>query len=84
MTNPVITEGKARIAVATASTVSKKMPVFYNPAMTLNRDITVLLLTALGRKSMRMADVLAGSGIRTIRLLKELPPSMVEEVTVND
>jgi tRNA (guanine26-N2/guanine27-N2)-dimethyltransferase len=60
------------------------MPVFYNPVMGVNRDITVLLLRALGEKGMTIADPLAGSGVRTLRLLKELPSSAVGAVFVND
>ena len=77
-------EGKACIDVPVADTVSKKLPVFYNPAMTLNRDIAVLLIRALGKKHMRLADILAGSGVRAIRFLKELPAGTVEEMLVND
>ena len=39
-----IEEGRAVIRIKKASKVSKEMGVFYNPAMKLNRDITILLL----------------------------------------
>jgi tRNA (guanine26-N2/guanine27-N2)-dimethyltransferase len=80
----IIKEGKATISVPLVDAVSKKLPVFYNPAMTMNRDISILLLRALGRKDMRVADILAGSGVRAIRMLKELPASIVEHIHVND
>lgn len=59
----MITEGLARIKT------SKN--VFYNPVMKLNRDISVLLLKALNRK-MTIADIMAATGVRSIRFLKEL------------
>jgi tRNA (guanine26-N2/guanine27-N2)-dimethyltransferase len=52
--------------------------------MAVNRDITVLLLRALGDRGMTIADPLAGSGVRTLRLLKELPPSMIAAIHAND
>jgi tRNA (guanine26-N2/guanine27-N2)-dimethyltransferase len=80
----VIEEGKARISVPVAAAVTRKLPVFYNPAMAVNRDVSVLLLQALGKKGLRIADPLAGSGIRAIRFLKELQGSTIKEIVVND
>lgn len=80
---PVV-EGRVKVRVPVAGTVSRALPVFYNPAMALNRDITLLVLRALGRKGLVIADPLAGSGIRTIRMLKELPAGMVKRIVVND
>ena len=59
----MITEGLAKIKT------SKN--VFYNPVMKLNRDISVVLLNALGRK-MTIADIMAATGVRSIRFLKEV------------
>ena len=68
-----IEEGKAKVRVPKpAKVVSKEMPVFYNPVMKLNRDISVLLLNAIDKKGLRIADILAASGIRSIRFIKEL------------
>ena len=47
---------------------TKKSPVFYNPVIALQRDINISLLKALGRKNLRIADVMAGSGVRSIRV----------------
>jgi len=66
----LITEEKAKIQASTGK-ISKKLDVFYNPVMKLNRDVTVLLLNALNRE-MQMALPLAGSGIRGIRILQEI------------
>ncbi len=80
----IITEGKARIRVKDNSKVTWKMPVFYNPVMKLNRDISVLLLKSSVGSHLRIADPLAASGIRAIRFLKELEKSKVEGACVND
>jgi tRNA G26 N,N-dimethylase Trm1 len=63
--------------------ISKKLPVFYNPDMKLNRDICVLLLKALPIE-LRIADILAGTGVRSIRLLKELPKERIKSIDIND
>lgn len=76
-----LTEGKAVLDVPSARVVSKKLPVFYNPVMKLNRDIAILFVNAWG-KQIRVADVLAGSGVRSIRLKKEC--KSVNEVFTND
>ncbi len=79
-----ITEGRAIVEVYSTGKISKKMPVFYNPSMKNNRDISILLLNNLGRTKMRIADPLAGSGIRAVRFAKELRKSVWEEIMVND
>ena len=66
-----ITEGKALVFVPKEKKVSKKLPVFYNPAMKLNRDISVLLLNSLDKKNMQIALPMAGTGIRGARFLLE-------------
>lgn len=52
--------------------------------MSINRDISVLLLQALKRKNLVVADPLAGTGIRAVRFLKELPSSAMAKLFVND
>jgi len=64
--------------------VHKKMEVFYNPAMESNRNITILLLNSLENQHLNLADPLAGSGIRSIRFLKELTPGKINHLFVND
>jgi tRNA (guanine26-N2/guanine27-N2)-dimethyltransferase len=80
----IITEGSARIGAFTADRVSKKLPVFYNPVMKLNRDISILLLNALGKKDMQIADPLAGSGVRGVRFLLELDKGLIRRISMND
>ena len=74
-----ITEGSAEIFIPVEEKISKKLPVFYNPAMKLNRDITVLLLQQF--PPMSLCDPLAGTGIRSIRLAKEVKH---KPITAND
>jgi tRNA (guanine26-N2/guanine27-N2)-dimethyltransferase len=69
---------------ASVGKISKELPVFYNPEMKLNRDISVLLLKSIPDKDLRIIDLLAGSGIRSARFAKELPASKIKEITVND
>ena len=60
-------------------------PVFYNPKMKLNRDIAVLALQAFQKslcRPIRVAEPLAGCGIRGIRFAKEV--SNIESVSLND
>ncbi len=64
--------------------VHKKMDVFYNPIMASNRNISILLLNTLPNKHMNIADPLAGSGIRSLRFLKELRKGKINHLFVND
>ena len=69
---------------ASVGKISKELPVFYNPEMKLNRDISILLLKSIPDKDLRVLDLLAGSGIRSIRFIKELPTSKINELHIND
>jgi len=64
-----VREGSAEIFIYQGK-ISKELPVFYNPVMKLNRDITILLLKQF--KPIKLCDPLAGTGIRAIRFAKEL------------
>ena len=68
----IVNEGSARLKIPKAEKISKRMGVFYNPVMSLNRDISVLLLNSINKKNMQIADPLAATGIRSIRFLREL------------
>jgi tRNA (guanine26-N2/guanine27-N2)-dimethyltransferase len=52
---------------------STSLPVFYNPRMRLNRDLSVLFLSAYMKKHSieSMCEPLTGSGVRTLRYLNE-------------
>jgi tRNA (guanine26-N2/guanine27-N2)-dimethyltransferase len=79
-----ITEGPITITAPVEEKVSKELPVFYNPAMKFNRDSSILLLKAVDDKDMMVCDLLAGTGIRAIRFLAELPKGKIESITIND
>ncbi|MBN1275509.1 hypothetical protein JXA12_04435 [Candidatus Woesearchaeota archaeon] len=79
-----VTEGRAVIAVPDEENLTKKADVFYNPAMKSNRDLSILILLARGKEGLRVCDPLAGSGVRSLRFLKELPRGMISNLAVND
>ncbi len=56
-----------------------KAPVFYNPRMKLNRDVTISLFSSFSLKT--AADLMAASGVRALRLAAE---GGAEEVLAND
>ncbi len=80
----IIEEGRARIKVSAEKKISRSMPVFYNPVMRSNRDISVLLLNSLNKSNMKIADPLAASGIRSMRFMLELKKGKVESIDIND
>ncbi|MFX0106804.1 MAG: tRNA (guanine(10)-N(2))-dimethyltransferase [Candidatus Hodarchaeota archaeon] len=55
--------------------VTSDIPVFYNPRMQLNRDLSVLFLSSYmsDNKIEIMCEPLAGCGVRTLRYLRECP-----------
>lgn len=62
-----------------------KSPVFYNPVMKLNRDLSVLAIQTFQRMhhaKIKICEPLAGSGIRGIRWAKEVKG--IETVVLND
>lgn len=85
-----VVEGSTRLLVPTKNTgtgpgaKSKEAP-FYNPGMAVNRDLSVLLVAAEALRKGRgidVADVLAGTGARSLRLAHEVPGDVV--VHAND
>lgn len=78
-----IIEGKAALNVP-AGTPRKNAEAFYNPDAKISRDVGIAVISSLGRKNLRMADVLGGTGARTVRLLKEAPKNTIKEVFIND
>ncbi len=62
----------------------KKMEVFYNPVMASHRNISIVLLNTRPHKNMNIADPLAGSGIRSLRFLRELKKGKINHLFVND
>ena len=80
----VVTEESINLNIVKEKKISKKLPVFYNPIMKLNRDISVLLLNSIPDKNMQIALPLAGSGVRGIRFLKELSKNKIKSIAFND
>ena len=64
--------------------VNKKMAVFYNKKREESRTILLSVLHAEEKNNLLVADVLSGSGITGIRILKELPKSKIKKVAIND
>ena len=81
---PIITEESAKIKISNEKKISKKLPVFYNPVMKLNRDVSILVLNSISNKDMQLALPLAGSGIRGIRFLQELNKGKIKNISMND
>ncbi len=82
---PIITENNSKIKVELPmGDVSKRMEIFYNPAMESSRNLSVLLLQAISNKKMNLALPLAGSGITAIRFIKELKKNKINHLFVND
>jgi tRNA (guanine26-N2/guanine27-N2)-dimethyltransferase len=88
-----VEEGRAKVAVPrlelslaeSSEHVPSKAPVFYNPRMELNRDLTVLVLQIYQRtvnREITACEPLAGSGVRGIRFAKEVKG--LEKVMIND
>lgn len=80
-----VKEGQVRIKIPHFKKVSSKAPVFYNPVMELNRDLSVVALQVFRDKQsedIKICDAFGGSGIRGIRYAREI--SGVDHVIVND
>ena len=75
---------RSAIIVAGKGKISKKLEVFYNPVMKLNRDASVLLLNSVEKDDMQIALPLAATGIRGIRFLLELKKSKIKTISFND
>jgi tRNA (guanine26-N2/guanine27-N2)-dimethyltransferase len=73
-----VREGKAKILIPKAERIYDS-PVFYNPIMAFNRDLSVLALRVLKPKT--ALDSLSATGVRGIRYALE---SDVDEVWLND
>ena len=80
----VVKEGKAKIYTYSGK-ITKDLPVFYNPEMERQRNLTVSVLSVFQKqvnKKLDICDPLAGSGVRGIRIKKEVKG--VGRVVLND
>lgn len=89
----IVSEGKVKVMVPKLEAYKKqpsdyapsKAPVFYNPVMELNRDLSVLALQAYQRlvnRKISICDPLTGSGIRGVRFAAEIQG--IKKVVVSD
>ncbi len=80
-----IKEGLVNIEVPDFEKVSAKAPVFYNPVMELNRDISVAIINQYRKQldhDITIFDAFGGTGIRGVRYSKEIHG--VEKVIIGD
>ena len=88
-----INEGRVRVLVPkldayirqTSDYAPSKAPVFYNPVMELNRDLSVLTLQAYQRtvsRELHVCEPLSSSGIRGVRYAAEV--NGIKNVLIND
>lgn len=80
-----VKEGLTEVKFPEFDKVSSDAPVFYNPKMELNRDISILAIQTFQKElsqRINVADVFGGSGIRGIRYKKEI--DNIGNVAVND
>lgn len=81
----IIKEGKVDIKFPDFDKVSSEAPVFYNPKMEFNRDMSILALQTYQKevdREINICDLFGGSGIRGIRYKKEIDGC--GEVNIND
>ena len=80
-----IEEGLTKIEFPEFKKVSSAAPVFYNPHMEMNRDLSILAIQVFQKQEDReinICDLFGGSGIRGVRYKNEIDG--VGEVAIND
>ncbi len=79
-----IIEESSKVLVDLDEAPSKDLDVFYNAEMKLNRTLSSLLLSTIENDILQIALPLAGSGVRAVRLLNELPENKIKLIHIND
>jgi len=82
-----IEEGKTSLTIMDDADRIYDSSVFYNPRMVINRDFTLLMLETiakLDKKPLIYVDPLAGTGVRSFRILNELSSDVVEHLFISD
>ncbi|MCE7741007.1 MAG: tRNA (guanine(10)-N(2))-dimethyltransferase [Candidatus Heimdallarchaeota archaeon] len=82
-----VEEGKTKFITLNDAERIYDSSVFYNPRMVINRDFTLLMLETIGSLENRplvYVDPLAGTGIRSFRILEELSPELIECIVISD
>ena len=80
-----VEEGLTKIQFPEFDKISSDAPVFYNPHMELNRDISILALQTFQKqedRNINICDLFGGSGIRGVRYKNEI--NGVGHVFIND
>lgn len=80
-----IKEGETEVYVYRSDKISCELPVFYNPIMSFNRNISVASISAFQKifgKELSICDALSASGIAGIRYSREI--NGIREVWLND
>lgn len=80
-----VEEGLTKIQFPEFDKISSEAPVFYNPHMELNRDISILALQTFQKQEnqdINICDLFGGSGIRGVRYKNEI--NGVDHVFIND
>ena len=80
-----IEEGLTKIEFPEFDKISSDAPVFYNPHMELNRDLSILAIQTFQKQEQRdinICDLFGGSGIRGVRYKNEIDG--VGNVCIND
>ena len=77
----IIEEDQTKVHVPVEKKISRDLPVFYNPLMKLNRDISVALLQSI-KKNLQIGLPLAGTGVRAVRFLTSL--KNIKLIAIND
>ena len=80
-----IEEGLTKIEFPEFEKGSSQAPVFYNPHMEMNRDLSILAIQVFQKEQDReinICDLFGGSGIRGVRYKNEIDG--VGEVSIND
>lgn len=79
-----IVEGKTKILVPEIFEKKgplSKAPIFFNPTMEFNRDISIIVISSLKYELKSIIDGLAGTGIRGLRIENEIGNF---DITIND
>lgn len=80
-----VEEGLTKIQFPEFDKISSDAPVFYNPHMELNRDISILALQTFQKqedRNINICDLFGGSGIRGVRYKNEIDG--VGHIFIND
>lgn len=82
-----VEEGKTSFTIFDDAKRIYDSSVFYNPRMVINRDFTLLMIQTIAeidQKPLVYVDPLAGTGIRSFRIVNELSSNIIDRIYVSD